>query len=39
VPFAMILRARGDLAESIHVYFDQLGFMAQLGLVPQAQAA
>jgi predicted ester cyclase len=39
LPFAATLRVSGDVVMSMHVYFDQLSLMAQLGLVPQAQAA
>ncbi len=39
LPFAAILRVAGDQVRSMHVYFDQLAFLAQLGLVPQPQAA
>lgn len=39
LPFAVTMRVSGDHVTSMHVYFDQLGLMAQLGLVPQAQAA
>ena len=39
LPFGVIMRVRDGLIASMHVYYDQLGFLAQLGLVPQAQAA
>lgn len=39
LPFVMILVASGDLVASLHVYFDQLSFLGQLGLLPQPQAA
>lgn len=35
LPFTMVTRFEGDLAASVHVYFDQMGFLAQLGLIPQ----
>jgi ketosteroid isomerase-like protein len=38
LPFGMIARVRHGLIASMHVYYDQLGFLAQLGLVPQPQA-
>lgn len=33
IPFVLVLRTAGELASSVHVYFDQLAFMAQLGLM------
>jgi ketosteroid isomerase-like protein len=36
VPFAGVVRVRGDRVASTHVYLDQLGFMAQLDLAPAA---
>jgi ketosteroid isomerase-like protein len=39
LPYAVTMRVSGDLVASMHVYFDQLAFLAQLGLVPQPQAA
>ena len=39
LPFTATMRARGDRLASMHVYFDQLAFLAQLGVVPQSQAA
>jgi predicted ester cyclase len=39
LPFAATVRVSGEIVTSMHVYFDQLSFMAQLGLVPQAHAA
>ncbi len=36
VAFAAVVRTRGDLIASVHVYVDQLSFMIQLGLVPAA---
>ncbi len=39
LPFAATMRASGDHVASMHVYFDQLAFLAQLGLVPQPQTA
>lgn len=39
LPYAMVVRVRDGLASSIHVYYDQLTFLGQLGLVPQPQAA
>jgi predicted ester cyclase len=38
-PFVVVMRASGDLMASLHVYFDQLAFLAQLGLLPAPQAA
>ena len=35
LPFAMTVRVDGDRIRSTHLYYDQLGFLAQLGLVPQ----
>ena len=34
VPFAGIVRVRGDRLASVHNYFDTAGMMAQLGLTP-----
>jgi len=34
----MLVRVKGDLIPSHHIYLDQLGFLAQ-GLVPAPQAA
>jgi predicted ester cyclase len=39
LPFVVVMRASGDLMTSLHVYFDQLAFLAQLGLLPTPQAA
>jgi len=39
VPFAAVVRVRDERVASAHVYLDPLGFMAQLGLVPQPAAA
>jgi predicted ester cyclase len=39
VPFAGIVRVRGDRIVSVHNYFDQLAFMSQLGLVPEPATA
>ena len=39
LPFVVVMRASGDLMASVHVYFDQLAFLAQLGLLPEPQAA
>ncbi|MGH8917731.1 MAG: ester cyclase [Actinomycetes bacterium] len=39
LPFTAIFQVSDDLAGSVHIYFDQLSFMAQLGLIPQPQAA
>jgi hypothetical protein len=39
LPFAATMRVSGDHVTSMHVYFDQLGLMAQLGFGPQSQAA
>ena len=39
LPFTATLRVRGAQLASLHLYFDQLGFLAQLGLVPQSEAA
>jgi hypothetical protein len=39
LPFLATVRTSDDLITALHVYFDQLTFMAQLGLVPQPQAA
>jgi predicted ester cyclase len=39
LPFMATLRAEGDRIGSIRVYFDQLGFLGQLGLVPEPSAA
>jgi predicted ester cyclase len=38
-PFVVVMRADGDLVASVHVYFDQLALMAQMGLLPAPQAA
>ena len=37
--FAATFQVRGDLISAVHIYYDQLTFMAQLGLLPQPQAA
>jgi predicted ester cyclase len=39
LPFTMVTRFEGDLAASVHVYFDQMAFLAQLGLLPEPAAA
>lgn len=39
LPFVVVLRTAGDGVASMHVYYDQLSFMAQLGLIPEPQAA
>jgi ketosteroid isomerase-like protein len=36
---AMVVRARGDLVASAHVYFDSLGFMGQFGVGAQPEPA
>lgn len=36
IPFAAVATVRGDRLGSVHVYVDQLAFMAQLGLLPAA---
>ena len=38
LPFSMVTRFEGDLIASVHVYFDQMGFLAQLGLLPAPAA-
>jgi ketosteroid isomerase-like protein len=39
LPFAATMRVDGEHVASMHVYFDQLAFLGQLGLAPQSQAA
>ena len=39
IPFAGIVRVRDGKIESIHNYFDQMTFMAQLGLMPEPATA
>lgn len=39
LPFVAMLRMREDRIGSIHVYFDQLRFLGQLGLLPEPVAA
>ena len=39
LPFTMVMAFDGDKARSVHVYFDQLTFLGQLGLLPVPQAA
>lgn len=39
LPFVLVAQVEGELIASLHVYFDQLSFLAQLGLVPQPAAA
>jgi ketosteroid isomerase-like protein len=39
VPFAGIVRVRDGRIASVHNYFDQMTFMAQLGLMPEPAAA
>ncbi len=34
LPFAATMRVAGDHVASMHVYFDQLSFLGQLGLLP-----
>ena len=38
-PFLGFVRVRDGRVYSLHVYFDQLAFLAQLGLVPEPAAA
>ena len=35
LPFSMVVHFDGDRAASIRVYFDQMTFLGQLGLIPQ----
>jgi hypothetical protein len=35
LPFAATMRVDGEHVASMHVYFDQLAFLDQLGLVPK----
>jgi len=37
VPVAMIAKLEGGKFAEIHLYFDQAGLMAQLGLLPPPQ--
>ena len=39
LPFAMVVTFDGDRAKSLRIYFDQLAFLGQLGLIPAPQAA
>ena len=39
LPFVLVAQVEGELVASMHVYFDQLSFLAQLGLLPQPAAA
>jgi uncharacterized protein (TIGR02246 family) len=39
VEYMQVARYRGDKTASLHLVFDQLELMAQLGLVPQAAAS
>ena len=39
VPFAAVARVRDERVASVHVYLDPLGFLAQLGLLPEPAAA
>lgn len=39
LPFVVMIHARDDRIGSIHVYFDQLRFLGQLGLLPEPAAA
>jgi ketosteroid isomerase-like protein len=39
VPFVGVVRVRDGRIESIHNYFDQMGFLSQLGLVPEQAPA
>jgi limonene-1,2-epoxide hydrolase len=39
VPFAGVVRVRGDQLASVHNYFDTAGMMAQFGLTPEAAKA
>ena len=38
IPFAGIVRVRDGRIASVHNYFDQMPFMAQLGLLPEPAA-
>lgn len=35
IPYCNVVRIEAGLVDSVHLYFDQLEFMAQLGLLPQ----
>lgn len=37
VPFVMTMRVSGELIASVHVYFDQMSLLGQLGLLPEPQ--
>lgn len=39
VPFVGVIRVRDGRITSLHNYFDQMGFLAQLGLVPEPATA
>jgi ketosteroid isomerase-like protein len=39
LPFAGVLRVRDERIVSVHNYFDQIAFMAQVGLTPEPAAA
>ena len=39
LPFAATLRLSGGRIASLHLYYDQLAFLGQLGLLPHPQAA
>jgi hypothetical protein len=39
LPFLATVRTSDGFVTALHVYFDQVAFMAQLGLLPQARAA
>jgi hypothetical protein len=39
LPFLAAVRTSEGLVTTLHVYFDQVAFMAQLGLLPRARAA
>ena len=39
LPYTVTVQVRDGLISDVHVYFDQLGFLAQLGLLPVPQTA
>ncbi len=38
VPYALVAKLEGGKFAEVNVYYDQMAFMAQLGLMPQAPA-
>jgi hypothetical protein len=39
MPFCALGRLRGDRISEVHIYFDMMSVMAQLGLLPEPATA